>query len=103
MISPYKDLDYWQRGIIQLDFSVEKKLVNNLVFYLKINNILNAPVIVDILQPNIYQHGKFELPIQDRGDRVTVQKEYYGQNFNFGIRFKNSVKTKKPIKYENQN
>lgn len=98
MISPYKDLDYWQRGIIQLDFSVEKKLVNNLVFYLKINNILNAPVIVDILQPNIYQHGKFELPIQDRGDRVTVQKEYYGQNFNFGIRFKNSVKTKKTNK-----
>jgi hypothetical protein len=29
---------------------------------------------------------------------VTVQKEYYGQNFNFGIRFKNSVKTKKTNK-----
>ncbi|NBX87542.1 MAG: TonB-dependent receptor, partial [Bacteroidetes bacterium] len=94
MISPYKDLDYWQRGVVQLDFSIEKAIVKDLVFYVKVNNILNAPVIVDIVQPNIYQKGKFQLPIQDRSDRVTVQKDYYGQNIIFGIRLKKQAKTK---------
>jgi hypothetical protein len=25
LLSPYKDLDYWQKGTSQLDFSFEKK------------------------------------------------------------------------------
>ncbi len=86
-VSPYKDLDYWQRGTTQLDFSLEKRFLKSFTFYCKINNLLNTPVIVEILQPNIYQTGKFALPIQTRDDRVTVQKDYYGQNYIFGIRY----------------
>ena len=86
-VSPYKDLDYWQRGITLLDFSLEKRAFKRFTFYCKINNLLNTPVIVEILQPNIYQTGKFALPIQTRDDRVTVQQDYYGQNYIFGIRY----------------
>lgn len=87
-VSPYKDLDYWQRRTIQLDFSVEKKMFKHFVIYCKINNLLNTPVIVEILQPNIYRTGKFALPIQTSDAYVTVQKDYYGQGYIFGLRYK---------------
>ena len=88
-VSPYKDLDYWQKGMFQMDVSVEKKFLKYFTIYCKVSNLLNTPVIVQILQPNIYRTGKFALSDQTSDDKVTVQKDYYGQNFVFGIRFKN--------------
>ncbi|TDD99746.1 TonB-dependent receptor [Flavobacterium cellulosilyticum] len=88
LVSPYKDLDYWQKGISQLDFSIEKKAFKYFTFYSKITNLLNTPVIVQILQPNIYTTGNFALPNQTDPNRVTVQKDLYGQNFTFGMRYK---------------
>lgn len=88
LVSPFKDLDYWQKGTSQLDFSVEKKAFKHFTFYSKISNLLNTPVFVRILQPNIYTTGKFALPEQTDKNSVTVQKDYYGQNFTFGIRYK---------------
>jgi TonB-dependent receptor len=87
-VSPFLDLDYWQKSTAQLSFSIEKQVFKYFTLYLKVNNILNTPVIVEILQPNIYRMGKFALPYQTRSDRVTVQRDYYGQSFTFGIRFK---------------
>lgn len=88
MVSPYKDMDYWQRGVTQLDFSFEKRFLKVFYFYLKATNLLNTPVIVEILQPNTYLSGKYELPFQTRSDRILVQKDYYQQNYLFGIRYK---------------
>lgn len=86
-VSPYKDLDYWQRSITQLDLSVEKRVFKHFTVFCKVKNLLNTPVIVEILQPNIYRTGKFALPIQTSDDRVTVQKEFYGQNYLIGVRY----------------
>lgn len=88
LLSPYKDLDYWQKGTSQLDFSFEKKFLKNFTLYTKVNNLLNTPVIVQIHQPNIYTTGNFALPDQTSKDRVNVQKDYYGQNYLIGIRYK---------------
>jgi TonB-dependent receptor len=88
LVSPFKDLDYWQKGTSQLDFSLEKKALKNFTFYTKITNLLNTPLIVQIIQPNIYTTGNFALPEQNSKDRVTVQKDVYGQNFIFGMRYK---------------
>ncbi len=88
-LSPYKDLDYWQKGMFTLDLSIEKKIFKYFSIYLKASNLLNTPVRVEIYQPNIYTTGKFALTEQTRTDRVTVQKDYYGQTFLFGIRLKN--------------
>jgi outer membrane receptor protein involved in Fe transport len=93
-VSPYKDLDYWQRRTIQLDFSLEKTIFKHFTIYCKVNNLLNTPVIVEILQPNEYRTGKFALPIQTSDDRVVVQKDYYGQNYVLGFRYK-LIKQKK--------
>ena len=94
LISPYKGLDYWQAGTYQLAFSFEKRIFKYFTFYCKVNNILNTPVLVEIMKPNIYKTGKFALPDQTRSDHVTVQKDIYGQSFTFGIRFKNLINSK---------
>jgi outer membrane receptor protein involved in Fe transport len=87
-VSPYQDLDYWQRGMVQLDFSVEKRIFKFFTVYAKVNNILNTPVIVDILKTNTYKTGKFALSDQNSNNKVTVQKDYYGQSLIAGLRFK---------------
>ncbi|MBI1307732.1 MAG: TonB-dependent receptor [Bacteroidetes bacterium] len=87
-VSPYKDLDYWQRATYQLDFSVEKKFRKRFVAYAKLNNILNTPIVVEIYHKNIYRTGNFALTEQKNPDRITVQKETYGQNVVIGLRYK---------------
>lgn len=88
LVSPYKDLDYWQKDNSQLDFSIEKSAFKYFTFYSKITNLLNTAVIVQILQPNIYTTGNFALPNQTDPNRVTVQRDLYGMNFTFGMRYK---------------
>lgn len=88
LLSPYKDLDYWQQATSQLDFSLEKKFMKKFTFYTKINNILNTPVYMVINQPNIYTTGKFALPNQTSTTTVTTQKDYFGQNYLVGLRYK---------------
>ena len=94
LLSPYKDLDYWQKAMFQLDFSVEKKVFKYFVVYMKATNILNTPILVQILQPNTYRTGKFALSDQTDPNRITVQKEVYGQRILIGIRFTNKNKNK---------
>jgi TonB-dependent receptor len=86
-VSPYKDLDYWQQEYTTLDLSASKKLGKHFSVYLKVNNILNTPVKVIILQPNIYTTGKFALTDQTSKDFVTSEIVHYGVYFNFGARY----------------
>jgi len=84
IVSPYKDLDYWQRGTSQIDFSTDKKIGKRFSIFLKATNLLNNPIIVEILKPN----NLGNLPEQTRSDRILVQKDVFQQNFLFGVRFK---------------
>lgn len=87
-VSLYKDLDYWQKGMVTLDLSIEKRIFKKFTLYCKLQNLLNTPVQVEILQPNIYRTGRFELSNQTRNDRILAQKEVYGQSYLFGLRYK---------------
>ncbi|MCD8538588.1 MAG: TonB-dependent receptor [Leadbetterella sp.] len=84
VVSPYKDLDYWQRATTQLDFSIEKRLGKHLGIFSKITNLLNSPLIVEIMKPNTFKN----LPEQTRDDRVLVQKDVFGRGYMAGIRYK---------------
>lgn len=84
IVSPYKDLDYWQRGTSQVDFSAEKRLGGGFSVFTKLANLLNNPIIVDILKPNTLT----DLPDQNRADRITVQKDVFGQSYLFGVRYR---------------
>ncbi|GAB4019191.1 TonB-dependent receptor [Spirosoma koreense] len=85
IVSAYKDLDYWQRGTSQLDFSAEKRFHGGrLSVFTKLTNLLNNPIIVDILRPNTLTG----YPDQDRSDRITVQKDVFQQSYLLGLRYK---------------
>jgi len=88
LVSPYQNIDYWQQPLFTMDFSLEKKFMNYFSFYLKIQNILNTPFLVYLPHTNLYQKGPNALPDQSDASRILVQREYYGQNFIAGIRYK---------------
>ncbi|MBI1221200.1 MAG: TonB-dependent receptor plug domain-containing protein [Bacteroidetes bacterium] len=87
-VSLYKDLDYWQKGMFTMGFSIEKSFGKKFSAYCKVQNLLNTPVTVELRTKNTYRTGRFALTDQTRDDRVLVQKEYYGQNYIFGLRWK---------------
>jgi len=87
-LSPFYGLDYWQRGILQLDFSAEKRIHKKLFLYTKITNLLNSPLVVEVLLPNTYRTGRQQIPIQDNDNSIVVQRDYYYQTYLLGIRYK---------------
>ena len=86
IVSPYKDLDQWQRATTQLDFSAEKSLPNHLTAFAKVTNILNTPIIVEIMQvPN---PALLTLPEQTRADRTLVQRDEFNRTYQLGLRYR---------------
>ncbi len=88
-VSPYQNLDYWQQPYFIMDFSLEKNFLTYFSFYLKAQNLLNTPYQVYIHhESSEYMSGVNVLPLQTDKSRILVQREYYGQNFIAGFRFK---------------
>ena len=85
IVSPYKDLDYWQRGFSQFDFSAEKRIFKSFKVFTKITNLLNSALITEVLSPN---YLRADSPAQDRSDRIVVQKDVFHQTFLVGLRYK---------------
>ena len=84
IVSAYKDLDYWQKATSQLDFSTEKRIGKSFSIFVKATNLLNNPIIVEILKDNT-QKGN---PEQTESDRILVQKDVFNQTFLVGFRYK---------------
>lgn len=83
-VSPFKDLDYWQRDFSQLDLSAEKRIFKKFNLFVKITNLTDAPLIVEVINPN----NLGDVPGQDRSDRIVVQKDVFHQTFLAGVRYK---------------
>lgn len=94
VVSPYLDLDFWQRATTQLDFSAEKRFGRNqhgqgkraarFSLFTKMTNLLNNPIIADVLKTNTLTN----LPEQTRTDRIMVQKDVFGQTYLMGVRYR---------------
>ena len=91
-VNPNYGLDYWQTPTSQIDLSFEKRVVKNLTFYAKLNNLANTPFILQLHQPYnkyIAQSGARALPLQtDPANKIVVQKDYYKSTYLFGVRYK---------------
>jgi outer membrane cobalamin receptor len=89
-VSPYYDMDYWQKATNQVDFSIEKRFAKKFSVYAKIGNILNTPLELQLMKANtsLYHTGQTALPEQTAANYLIVQKEYYKQTYLFGIRYK---------------
>jgi outer membrane receptor protein involved in Fe transport len=92
LVSPYAGLHYWQQPITGLDLSFEKRIVRNLTFYGKLNNLTNSPTVGSLHIPYktyLLASGSKALSLQtDPGKQIIVQKDYVKSSFLFGLRFK---------------
>jgi len=85
-VSPYLDNDIWQRGFVQLDFSMEKKFKKLFAVYLKVNNILNTPLLADIGLPNTFNPE--QAPYINSTHSVLVREDFYWQTITIGLKYK---------------
>ena len=84
-VSPFKDNDQWQRSTVQMDISTEKRLKKHFYFYVKVNNVLNTPYLVEIPIKNSTFNES--IPYQTSGNTL-VRRDYYHQTYLIGIRYK---------------
>ena len=85
-VSPYYNLDYWDRANGQLDFSFEKSIFKGFSLYGKANNLTNAAHTVFLKYP--YQSIGQQLPAQDLHNETLVEKDIYKISFLGGLRYK---------------
>ncbi len=89
LISPYLDLDTWQRANTQLDFSLNKRLSHRFSVFAKASNLLNNKQYQDILRQNtLINFPGGGLPGQTDPNRILVQRDDFRQNILLGLRYK---------------
>jgi outer membrane receptor protein involved in Fe transport len=84
--SRFLDSDYWEKGSVQLDASVEKRISENWTVFAKASNLLNTPKTEYLKTKNSYNH---KFPMQSAADGNTlIRKEYYHTTLLAGVRFR---------------
>ena len=73
-VSGWYGMNYWQRGYMVLDASLEKRLGRSVRVFGKVNNLFNTTTTVDLMEanPDFVTH---QLPSQQRADRITVMRQ----------------------------
>ncbi|WP_374166495.1 TonB-dependent receptor domain-containing protein [Arcticibacter sp. MXS-1] len=85
-VSQYLDNDLWQEGVVQLDFSLEKRLKKGLSLIARAGNLLNTPNKQFIKGTNP-QNQKILEKIESDG-RTLIRDDRYGQSYLLGLRYK---------------
>lgn len=88
-VSPFVDLDYWQKGLALFDFACEKKVSRHVYLYAKINNLLNTATVIEMKTPkDKFTTAPYSLPYQTLSGNLLLERHEYGRNYLVGIRFK---------------
>lgn len=85
VVSQFVDNDYWQKGFIQMDISVEKRFRNHFSIFAKAGNLLNTPATIFIKGVN---KENADVPGQNNANETLIRKEYYKQTYLLGVRYK---------------
>jgi len=86
IVSRFLDSDYWEKGSIQMDISVEKNFKNGFSIFAKANNLLNTPKIEFLKTHNSY-NDQFDYQSAESNETL-IRKEYFKQSFLIGMRYK---------------
>jgi len=86
IVSRFLDSDYWEKGSIQMDLSVEKNFKNGFSIFAKANNLLNTPKIEFLKTHNSY-NDRFDYQSAESNETL-IRKEYFKQSFLIGMRYK---------------
>ena len=88
LISPFLDLDVWQRASTQLDLSITKRFNSHFSVFLKATNLLNNKSYQDILHSNNLLSYPGGLPGQTNAKKILVQQDTFGQTILVGLRYR---------------
>jgi outer membrane cobalamin receptor len=86
LVSPWYNLDYWQRQNITVNLSAEKKLSNKFKLRLSAANLFNNGIIDDILVPNPNGSGNL-LPGQLQTSKITILKQNFSAYYQLGLSY----------------
>ncbi|WDF67318.1 TonB-dependent receptor [Sphingobacterium oryzagri] len=81
-VAQFVDADYWQKGFLQLDASLEKRLKRRTFVFLKAQNLLNTPM--EVFQKSAPTNGG--LPYQDLSGETLIQRDSYQRSLLIGLR-----------------
>lgn len=88
-VSPYYGIDNYQRAQIHLDFSAEQKVGKGFSVFAKVNNILNTPYELEIMEAPINIDSDANIIEQrDLAESVTVRRDIFQRMFLVGVRYK---------------
>jgi len=88
-ISPFKDLDYWQKATSQVDLSVDFRTSKRFTLFAKVTNLTNNPTILELHNTaNGYYFNNINYPGQNSKNSIIVQHDVFNQTFILGFRFK---------------
>lgn len=85
--TPSASMDYWQRGTFVVDFSGEKTIGRHFSVYVKLNNLLNTPDIIEMYFPPTASVLSTFPDAAGRRDRTLIEKKTFGQTYLGGIRY----------------
>lgn len=83
-VAEFVDDDLWQKGFVQMDFSMEKTW-GRVSLFVKANNLLNTPMEVYIRKP---RNNTDFIPDQTESGKVLVRRDYYQRAYLLGARYK---------------
>ncbi|WP_375448262.1 TonB-dependent receptor domain-containing protein [uncultured Fibrella sp.] len=94
-VAQFVDNDLWQKGFIQMDASLEKRLghsatnggaAGGFILFIKANNLLNTPTEIFIKNTNARNAG---VPEQDlTSGQTLIRRDFYQQSYLIGVRYK---------------
>ncbi len=89
IVSPFKDLDYWQKPTSQIDFSVNVKAGERITLFAKVTNLTNNPLVLELhTTANGYYFNNINYPDQTDKNNIIVRHDNFDQTFFIGFRFK---------------
>jgi len=86
LVSPWYNLDYWQRQNITVNLSAEKKLSNKFGIKLSVSNLFNNGLTDDILVPNPNGSSNI-LPGQTQSNKITILKQDFSAYYMVGLNY----------------
>ncbi len=84
LVSEYLDDDQWQKGFVQMDFSLEKAF-GHFGLFAKANNLLNTPMELYVKKAYVNTQA---IPYQTAGSNVLIRRDYYQRTYLLGARYK---------------
>jgi outer membrane receptor protein involved in Fe transport len=89
IVSPFKDLDYWQKATSQLDFSVNVKASKRVTLFAKVTNLTNSHIILELHTTAAgYYFNNTNYPGQTSTNSILVRHDNFNQTLFIGFRIK---------------